>query len=585
MHYRIPRVFLALLLASTVVFVSCGGTGPASNSGGDQKELTVGKQGGSLTYRISSPVKTLNYLMADDEPTVLATLFLINGRLIELDHQSQAYVPALAESYATAPDGRTVDLTLREGLKFSDGQPLTTADVAFTMQAIYDKETGSPIFRDGMLVNGKEIETKVIDGRKMQFVFPEMVASVENYLENLAILPKHALGSDLQTGKLGASWPITADPKTVVSSGPFMVDSAQAGERVTLKRNPNYWKKDPAGNQLPYLDTLILEIVSDPNNTLARVQQGMIGVADRIRASDFATLKGSESAVRPHDAGPGLTTDHIWFNLNTAKKSGESLEGTPKYKWFSDKRFRKAVAHAIDRKSIAGTTLQGLATPLYGFVPAGNRAWLDPNLPKPEYDLERAKSLLTEAGFTQKMNGDKPELFDKDGNRVEFTLIVRAENEPRKLIAAVVQEDLARLGIAMHVAPVDTKSLTERWSSTYDYDAVLDGTSVTALDPSSFAGILLSSASVHQWRPKQAKPSTEWEATIDELFAQQAQEPDQAKRKALFNQIQGIISEEMPIVPVTSRHIVSAANNQVGNLAPSGILPFSLWNADRLFIR
>jgi len=580
------RIKLIGLVVLSLALGACSGIGRVNNTGNSNTSAqTTGKQGGSLVYRVQAPVKTLNYLMADDEPSVLTTLFLINGRLIELDHQTQTHVPSLAESYTTAPDGRTVDVVLRDGLKFSDGEPLTTADVDFTMNAIYDERTRSPIFRDAMMVNGKMIETKIIDPRRIQFIFPEKVGSVENYLENLVVLPKHVLGDALANGKLAESLRIDSDPKTVVTSGPFIVDSVQTGERLTLKRNPNYWKKDSAGNPLPYLETLVLEVVGDPNNTLARLQQGTIGIADRIRTSDFATLKTNESAVKPHDAGPGLNTDHIWFNLNPAKKSGESLESTPKYKWFSDKRFRKAIAQAIDRKSIAGTTLQGLATPVYGFVPAGNRAWLDQNLPKSEYDLERAKSLLTEAGFTQKMNGDKPELFDKDGNRVEFTLIVQAENEPRKLSAAVVQQDLERLGIAMQIAPLDTPGVAERWTNSFDYDAILFGLTGSGLDPSSFGGFLMSNAAVHQWHPKQAKPGTEWEAKIDELFGQQAQTSDPGERKRIFNEIQAIIAEEMPVIPITSRHIVSAANENVGNFSPSGILPFSLWNADRLFIR
>lgn len=522
--------------------------------------------------------------MSDDEPSVLMTLFLMNGRLIELDHATQKYLPALAESYSTA-DGKTVDVVLRDGLKFSDGHALTSADVEFTMQGIYDKRTGAPIFRDAMLVNDKEIETKVIDERKFQFVFPEKVASVENYLENLAVLPKHVLEADLQSGKLGESQKITADPASIVTSGPYIVDSVQAGERVTLKRNPNYWKKDSAGVQLPYLDNLVVETVKDPNDTLARLQQGTLGIADRIRTTDFASLKSSGGTTQTFDAGPGLMTDHLWFNLNPAKQSGESLESGPKYKWFANKQFRTAVAYAIDRNSIATSTLQGLATPLYGFVPAGNRAWLDPNLQRTEYDPARAKTLLTDAGFETRRSGDKEELYDREGNRVEFTIIVRAENEPRKLMAAVIQEDLSKLGMAVQVAPIDTAGVQERWNKTFDYDAVLDGLSLTALDPSSFGGLLLSSAAVHQWRPKQANPASEWEAKIDELFGQQAQETDPDKRKQIFYQIQAIMAEEMPIIPIVSRHIVSAGNQKIGNLSPSSILPFSLWNADRLFIR
>jgi peptide/nickel transport system substrate-binding protein len=581
--FKIKLIGLILL---GLVLGACSGSVPVNNtSSSNSYPQTVGKRGGTLVYRVQAPVKTLNYLMADDEPSVLTTLFLINGRLIELDHQSQLHVPSLAESYTTAADGRTVDVVLREGLKFSDSQPLTTADVDFTMKAIYDERTKSPIFRDAMMVNGKMIETKPIDARKIQFVFPEKVGSVENYLENLVVLPKHVLGDAFVKGKLAESLRIDSDPTTVVTSGPFMVDSVQTGERVTLKRNPNYWRKDESGVQLPYLDTLVLEVVGDPNNTLARLQQGTISIADRIRTSDFATLTTAQRAAKPHDAGPGLSTDHIWFNLNPAKKNGESLVSTPKYKWFNDSRFRKAIGHSIDRKSIAGTTLQGLATPVYGFVPAGNRAWLDPDLPKAEYDLERAKALLTEAGFVQKMNGDKPELYDKAGNRVGFTLIVQAENEPRKLSAAVIQQDLERLGIAIQVAPLDTSGVNERWTTSFDYDAILHGLTGSGLDPSSFAGFLMSSAAVHQWFPKQTKPATEWEAKIDKLFGEQSLATDAAERKRIFNEIQAIVANEMPIMPITSRHIVSAANENVGNLSPSGILPFSLWNADRLFIR
>jgi peptide/nickel transport system substrate-binding protein len=581
MRFQTLRSILIFIVCLVVLLSACGNyttTGPANNS---NQELAVGKPGGSVVYRLTAPVKTLNYLMADDEPSVLATLFLLNGRLIELDHKTQKHVPSMAESYTAGADGKTVDIVLRDGLKFSDGQPVTSADVAFTMQAIYDKRTASPVFRDAMLVGGKEIETRIIDPRRVQFVFPEKVASLENYLENLAVLPKHSLDADFQAGKISESQKIASEPATVVTCGPFVVDSVQAGERVTLKRNPNYWKKDASGNALPYLETLVLETVTDPNNTLARLQQGTIGIADRIRTSDYASLKAAGGQVHAFDAGPGLTTDHLWFNLNPAKQSGEPLDSTPKHKWFSDKRFRKAVAHAVDRNSIATNTLQGLATPLYGFVPAGNRAWLNTNLPKAEYNLEQAKTLLVEAGFVLKGT----ELFDAAGNRVEFTIIVRTENEPRKLIAAVIQEDLAKLGIAAQVAPIDTKSLAERWNTSFDYDAVLDGLSLTALDPSSFAGFLLSSAGVHQWHPKQAKPATEWEAKIDELFAQQAQELDAGKRRQTFNQIQAIAAEEMPIVPIVSRHIVSAASPQIGNLSPSSILPFSMWNADRLFVR
>lgn len=579
---------IAIVAVCLLIGACGGGTGVQNNSGessAGREPQVLGKPGGTVTHRLTTPIKTLNYYQAADEPSVLLTLFLINDRLVALDHEKQTFVPALAESYAVASDGVTVDVQLRRGLKFSDGKALTSADVKFSLEAVYDEATNSPIFRDALSIGGKEITAEVVDDRRVRFTLPEKVAAIENYLENLVVLPKHVLEGDMKSGNLAESWKIDSDPRSVVGSGPFMIDSVQPGERVTLKRNPNYWKTDEAGTPLPYLDSLILEIVPDANNTLARLQQNAIDIADRIRTSDFAALKTGGGQVRAVDAGPGLANDHIWFNLNAAKKSGESLVSSPHRKWFADKRFRKAIAHAVDRRSISTNTLQGLATPVFGFVPAGNRAWLNTNIPKADYDLERSRALLAEAGFSVKDIGGKPELNDKDGNRVAFTLLVPAENEPRKLIAASVQEDLAKLGIAMQIVPLDFQGINERWNSTFDYDAILSGVSLTAIDPSSFAGFLPSSGTSHQWRPKQTQPATDWEKRVDELFSQQASEVDPALRRQKFNEIQLILAEEMPVIPIVSRHIVSAVNERVGNLSPSGILPYSLWNADRLFVK
>src|SRR6185369_15054099 len=153
-------------------------------------------------------------------------------------------------------DGRSVDIRLRDGLKFSDGQPLTSSDVAFTLEAAYDERNKAGVFRDALLINGKPISVKVIDNRNLQFVLPETIPAPDNYLYNIAVLPRHALEADQKAGLLSEAWKITAPPASVVSSGPFVVESAVAGDRIVLKRNPYYWRSDAQGTQLPYLDEL-----------------------------------------------------------------------------------------------------------------------------------------------------------------------------------------------------------------------------------------------------------------------------------------------------------------------------------------
>jgi peptide/nickel transport system substrate-binding protein len=152
-------------------------------------------------------------------------------------------------------------------------------------------------------------------------------------------------------------------------------------------------------------------------------------------------------------------------------------------------------------------------------------------------------------------------------------------------MAAVIQEDLAKLGINMQIAPIELPKLGERWSTTFDYDAILMGTSQSGTDPAGFITFLTSGGTVHQWRPKQTSPATEWEAKIDQLVKGIAEESDREARKKMFFEIQSIMAEETPVVPIVSRHIVSAANARVGNFAPASFLPYSLWNAERLFIR
>lgn len=573
-----------MVVLASLLFSACGQAPPSNIKPTNAVEPRVnGNRGGSITYRLTTAPKTFNYLMAADEATIAGTFFMLTSRLIDFDHSTQKFVPALAESWTVSPDGRTVALKLRDGLKFSDGDGLTTDDVIFTLAAIYDEKTNSPAYRDAMLVGGKEISAKRIDDREVELTFPQPVASAENYLVNLAVLPSHILGGELQTGKFAEAWKINAPAASIVSSGPFLVESATPGQRIEYVRNPNYWKKDSAGTQLPYLDKFVIEVIPDANNTFVRLSQGSLDLADRIRPTDHTEFSKGGESLKAVDAGPGLGIDHIWFNLNV-DADGKPIAGDVKYAWFSDKRFRRAIAMAVDRKSITSITLQGLASPLYGFVSPANRVWQTPDLPEIEHNMEKAAQVLKEAGFQKGGTDEAPILSDARGNPVEFSMIFPAENEARKLMASVIQEDLAKLGIKMQAVPIENAGLSERWSKTYEYDAILYGLSQTDIEPSSYQNFLLSGAGTHQWHPKQKTPATEWEAKIDKLFADQSVELDIDRRHALFNEIQMIMSEEMPVVPVAARHVLAAVNTRIRNYSPSSIFPYSIWNVEELFV-
>ena len=586
MRRRRSKTALLITLLVALLNSSCQRASEPAKQPAQERpnEHVAGTRGGSLTYRLTSPPKTFNYLMVSEEYSLTVAFFLMGGRLVEFDHDKQSYKPALASEWKLNTDGRTLDLSLRDGLQFSDGHALTADDVLFTFQALYDERTASPTFRDAMMIGGRPIEVTVTDPHHLRLVFPEEVATPENYLSNVAVLPRHVLEGDLKRGTLRDRYSINSDPKEIVTAGAFMLESSQPGERVTLKRNPFYWKKDSAGTQLPYLDTLVLEVVADANAALTRLTQNNLDIVDRIRPTDYVSLRAGSGNVRAYDLGPGLNTDHLWFNLNEGAKDGKAVLDPVKLAWFTDVRFRRAISYAIDRESIANSILQGLATPLYGFVSPGNRAWAATDIPRIDYNLDKARAILREAGFQLRGSEQQPELFDAKGNRVEFTLIAPVENEIRVRMAAVIQEDLARLGIKMQVAPIEFQALTARWQQSFDYDAMLLGTSVTEPDPSSYVNYFISNSPSRPWSPKKSAPTESWEARVDELLKAQAHERDPERRKAIFRDIQIILAEQLPVIPIAARHIISAANTRVRNYRPSTISPYSLWNAEELFV-
>jgi peptide/nickel transport system substrate-binding protein len=534
-------------------------------------------KGGVLSYRVTTAPRSFNYILIEDESSVLIAFYLIGGRLVEFDHSLQNYKPGIAESWRRAADGRTFDVVLREGVRFSDGHSLTSDDVAFTLRALYDEKTPSPAFRDPLLIDGRPIEISVVDARRFHLKFPTPVAAPEPYIANMAVLPRHILEADFNRGAFRDAYSVGADPKTIVTAGAFKVEEVAQGGRITLGRNPYYWKKDQNGAALPYLEKILIETVRDPNNAFLQLDQGSVDIIDRLRPADVAALGGKPGKVNLVDAGAGLNTDEFWFNL-TDRVSPE------KRAWFNDVRFRRAISHAVDRESIARNILKGYATPLYSLVSVGNRAWVSNKLPRTDYNLDQARALLGEAGFTWRGAPGSAQCFDARGKRVEFTMLVPAESAMRQTLATALKEDLRRLGIEMKIAPIEFANMSMRIFQSLDYDAALLGATITEPDPSSYSNVLRSVSPTHPWHPNQPRPATEWEARIDELFIEQAREANPERRRELFCQIQTILAEQMPVIPIVARHISIGVNKRVKNHRPSALLPYSLWNAEELSI-
>ena len=173
-------------------------------------------------------------------------------------------------------------------------------------------------------------------------------------------------------------------------------------------------------------------------------------------------------------------------------------------------------------------------------------------------------------------------LRDKDGNAVEFSVVTNAGNKYRERMATMIQQDLAGIGIKLHVVTLDFPSLIERIARTFNYEACLLGAVNIGLDPSEQMNIWLSSAENHQWNPGQKAPETAWEAEIDRLMRAQASELNEKKRKEYFDRVQEIAWEQEPFIYLVNRNALSAISTSVQNAHPVVLRPQVFWNIDRL---
>jgi peptide/nickel transport system substrate-binding protein len=285
------------------------------------------------------------------------------------------------------------------------------------------------------------------------------------------------------------------------------------------------------------------------------------------------------------ELGVGTERDFLWFNLNTnVNAAGQPLVNPAKAKWFGNKNFRQAVSCAIDRDRLVREVYAGRAQPILDFISSENQKWSNTNVPHFGYDLNRARALLSEAGIKDR-NGDGV-LEDAEGNAIEFTVFSNTGNPVREKSAALITEDLRRLGFKVTYRPVEFRALVEKINATFDYECVLMGLGGGGVDPASQINVLKSSEPLHQWFPNQPAPASEWEARIDSLMDAQMRTLDLASRKKFFDEVQAILAEQLPMIYTVAPFHFAAARPELANLRPTVLSPYRLtWNAEELYFK
>ncbi|MFZ0758817.1 MAG: ABC transporter substrate-binding protein, partial [Candidatus Sulfotelmatobacter sp.] len=362
--------------------------------------------------------------------------------------------------------------------------------------------------------------------------------------------------------------------KEMAVLGPFMVANYEPGATILLKRNPYYWKRDAQGRQLPYLDSIRLDIQPNRDVELLRFKRGELDLINSLDSEYYDKLAATSPQL-VHDAGPSLDSEQLWFN-EVAKAP------IPDYKknWFRSANFRRAISEAINRDDLSRIAFHGHAQPAFGPVSPANKFWFNSKLRPQAYNPDAALKALQADGFRME-NGT---LKDKDGNEVVFSIITNSGNKTRERMAVLMQDDLQKIGIQVNVVTLDFPSLIERMTQSFDYEAILLGLTNVDLDPNGEMNVWLSSSENHQWNPQEKVPETLWEAEIDSLMRAQASSSDVKKRKEAFDRVQEIVVEEEPFIFLVNKNSLSAISPAVHGADPVILSPQTFWNAEWLTV-
>ena len=509
------------------------------------------QQPGRIAWALKSEPRTFDPALTDDAAS-LTVRYLTAGVLLRQNRLTLAIEPALAERYEITPDGKLITLHLRRGLQFSDGSPLTSQDAVSSLQRVLNPATQAPVAEEfgGPGATGVTIDAP--DPLTIRVHLPHRVVSILKVFDEIAIEP--------------ANHP----SQSRVTAGSFALTEYKRGESILLTRNPHYWRHDPQGRPLPYLESVELDILANPEQNELRFLRGQYQLLDTLSAGDFAGL-ARKAPGEFHDQGPSLNTEQMWFNQAAAAP-------IPAYEkaWFTSRGFRQAVSLVLHRQDMVRVAYDGHATAANGYISPANTLWYDTRLPSIPQDNTAALKLLAAEGFHKQGSA----LVDHEGHPVRFAILTNAGNRAREKMASLIQQDLAALGIEVNVVTLDFPALIERLMHTQSYEAALLGLSNVEPDPSAMENVWLSASPNHQWNPSEKTPVTPWEAELDRLMQAQSAAANYADRRSAVNRVQQVVAEQLPFIYLVYPNALAGVSDKLENVVLTPMQPAVVANID-----
>lgn len=500
------------------------------------------KKGGTLVMAMDTEPPTLASYTSTAQPVGEIAAKVYDGLL---DYTPDLKpIPSLATSWIVSPDGKTITFKLREGVKWHDGRPFTSADVQYTFMEVLKKlhPRGINTFHDLQTVDTPDDHTVVF---KLAHPAPYMMMALSAY--ESPVIPKHLFaGTDLATN------PYANKP---VGTGPFKFVEWKKGQYIRLDSNPDYWKPG-----LPYLNRIVARIIADQGTRSAAMEAGEVNYAafNAIPNIDLSRLKKQPNIIVTTD-GYKMQSPILQLDFNTLRKP------------FDDVRVRQAIAYSIDRKFVADKVWFGYARVATGPVNSNFKAnsfyttegVKDYNLPN---GAEVANKLLDDAGYKR----------GPDGTRFSSVIEVGPGGPDYQRYAEYLQQALGKIGIKISLRNEDWPTWLRRIYTNYDFDLTV--TSIQTLaDPVIGIDRLYSSWSI--------KPGTifvndtHWSSPkTDEIMRAAAIELDPQKRAHLYHELQRELSVQVPLVWVDELLFTTVYDKKFHNLLKSALGAYSSWD-------
>lgn len=530
--------WLFLLVILTLVLSACGapatpvtdsepagpeateppGTAPTEESGATEPAVVrIGWAGSPDTLNPGTAVLSEAY-----------TLFeLVYDAMVQLQLDG-SYTPELAESWTTSDDGTVWTFTVRDGITWHDGEPLTAGDIAFSYN--FYQEQGEafpflPVYTDYF----ESVEAP--DDSTVVITLTEAIPNMESQLVFLYVLPEHIWSA--QTGDAAAEF----ENLDMVGSGPFRLVEYRQNEFVRLEAVKDHYLYPPK------IDEVVFQTFDNPDALVQAIRTGQVDMITEMPNTAVATLRDEANIELVVGApfAPGVAD--IIFNLadeEVCPPEDGVCSGHPALR---DRDVRLALAHATDKQKIIDVVLLGLGTPGLTLIPDGLGLWYNDSIQDYEFSVDTANQILDEAGYLDTDDDGVREMPD-GGEPLVFRLnwANDSPNYPRE--AELLSEMWDLVGVELQLQALDPDALTSVCCPTFDFDVILWG---WGSDPD--PGFLLSVMTTDEI-PTGNSETAYSNPEYDELYVQQATELDQDARQDLVWQMQEIVHRDLPyIVP------------------------------------